>query len=158
FIQSNLTKIYNAHRDILQCYSVDGKWPSDTDVNLITQRADGQYVYPVTLLKYIDNDDENPHDRLQACLEQVPEALSPIDMLYLGILRSSHKPNNEEIQDILFLICCNFQGTGFRFAQAPRTPWASQASQDVQAARNAQPTRAGSISVKVFTGLLYPDE
>ncbi|KAF8637316.1 hypothetical protein AX16_010844 [Volvariella volvacea WC 439] len=68
-------------------------------------RADGQYIYPVTLFRYIDNDDANPEERLEECIREMPEALSPLDKLYLQILRSSHKPDNTQLQDLLFIIC-----------------------------------------------------
>ncbi|KAF8655495.1 hypothetical protein AX16_003025 [Volvariella volvacea WC 439] len=103
FIQSNFSKIYSRHQDILQSYSKCGTWPSDDVIDLITSRADGQYIYPVTIFKYIDDDDSIPHEKLQACLEQVPEASSPLDILYLQVLRSSHKPDNIRLQDLLFL-------------------------------------------------------
>ncbi|KAF8637463.1 hypothetical protein AX16_010791 [Volvariella volvacea WC 439] len=104
FIRSRFSQIYTRHRDILQCYSINGVWPSPHIVNLIATRANGQYIYPVILFKYIDEDYSNPHERLQACLEQAPEALSSLDALYMQIMQSSHEPSNHQIQDLLFLI------------------------------------------------------
>ncbi|KAF8648778.1 hypothetical protein AX16_006173 [Volvariella volvacea WC 439] len=104
FIRSSFSRIYTRHRDALQAYAVNGVWPSEYYVSLIAHRADGQYIYPVTIFKYIDEEYENPQERLQACLNQLPEALSALDMLYTQILRSSHPPSDYATQTILFLI------------------------------------------------------
>ncbi|KAF8654889.1 hypothetical protein AX16_003318 [Volvariella volvacea WC 439] len=87
FIRSRFSTIFVKHRDILQFYSSDGVWTSDHNINLITFHG------------------VNSHDRLQACLEQVPEALSPLDALYTQIMQDSHSPNDREMQDILLLTC-----------------------------------------------------
>ncbi|KAF8661428.1 hypothetical protein AX16_001346 [Volvariella volvacea WC 439] len=104
FITNKFAKIYDEYRDILHPYSNGGIWPSEDVVDQITFKADGQYIYPVTLFKYIDEVDANPHERLQACLEEIPEALSPLDTLYNQIFQSSHGPQDTEIQDCLFLL------------------------------------------------------
>ncbi|KAF8665755.1 hypothetical protein AX16_000203 [Volvariella volvacea WC 439] len=107
YLRSSFSSIYSKYRDVLQDYAVDGSWPSDDVVDLIAKRADGQYIYPATLLRFIDQDDVHPNDRLEACLEQTPEALSPLDALYKYIMRSSHHPSNQtddQIQTLLFMI------------------------------------------------------
>ncbi|KAF8649547.1 hypothetical protein AX16_005751 [Volvariella volvacea WC 439] len=101
FIRSSFSEIYSKHQDMLQPHLQDGIWPSGDVVDLITSRADGQYIYPVTLFKYIDDDDSLPHEKLQACLKQTPEALSLLDMLYFQILRSSHNPEDARLQGLL---------------------------------------------------------
>ncbi|KAF8655854.1 hypothetical protein AX16_002937 [Volvariella volvacea WC 439] len=104
FIRSSFSRIYAKHRDILHLFSRDGIWPPEHVIDSITTRADGQYIYPVTLFRHIDQDHENPHDRLQECLRQLPEALSSLDALYMQIMWSSHKPDDQFIQALLFLI------------------------------------------------------
>ncbi|KAF8646238.1 hypothetical protein AX16_007322 [Volvariella volvacea WC 439] len=104
FIKARFSRTYTLHRDILQFYSVNGAWPAQEVVHLLAQRADGQFVYPVTLFKYIEDDSGNPHERLQACIAQSPEALSPLDALYMQIMESSHEPDNDQVQMILFLL------------------------------------------------------
>ncbi|KAF8652659.1 hypothetical protein AX16_004265 [Volvariella volvacea WC 439] len=101
FIRSEFSRIYTRHKDILEYHLT---WPTDDDVDLMTKRADGQFIYPATLFKYIGDDYEDPHERLQACLKQIPEALPPIDALYMQIMQSSHKSDNCKIQDLPFLI------------------------------------------------------
>ncbi|KAF8654834.1 hypothetical protein AX16_003354 [Volvariella volvacea WC 439] len=113
FVRSSFSAIYFKHRDILRSCAEDGVWPSDDVVDFITLKADGQYIYPVTLFRYIDTDDADPHEQLKACLAQTPEALSSIDCLYTQILRLSHKPNDERVQDTLFLV------TTFRAGDRP---------------------------------------
>ncbi|KAF8652661.1 hypothetical protein AX16_004267 [Volvariella volvacea WC 439] len=104
FIRSSFSLIYTKHRDILNAYLTRGIWPPEHVIELITTRADGQYIYPATIFKYIDDDYTNPHERLKVCLQQAPEALSSLDALYLQILQSSHSPEDSQMEDLLFLI------------------------------------------------------
>ncbi|KAF8645423.1 hypothetical protein AX16_007826 [Volvariella volvacea WC 439] len=53
FIKSSFFSIYTNHRDILQLYAKNGVWPSNEDIDLITSRSDGQYIYPATLFKIV---------------------------------------------------------------------------------------------------------
>ncbi|KAF8661417.1 hypothetical protein AX16_001335 [Volvariella volvacea WC 439] len=104
FVQASFSRIFTEHYDLLKSYSVDGVWPSDDIVDLITAKADGQFIYPVTLFKYIGEVYADPQERLMLCLEQNLEVLSPLDALYTQILQSSHEPDNTTIQDFLFLL------------------------------------------------------
>ncbi|KAF8655589.1 hypothetical protein AX16_003010 [Volvariella volvacea WC 439] len=108
FVEARFSVIYSRHRDILQYYAVDGIWPPVEVVRLITDRADGQFLYPTTLFKYIDDDasmDSNPQKRLEACLKQAPWALSPLDALYRQVIELSHLPDDEHMHDLLYLCC-----------------------------------------------------
>ncbi|KAF8642992.1 hypothetical protein AX16_009280 [Volvariella volvacea WC 439] len=105
FMRSQFSRIYSRHQDVLHFYSLCGVWPTDDVVDLITSRADGQFIYPVTLFKYIDDEDTNPHERLQSYLEQSPGAHSYLDALYIHIMRSSQESQDARLKDLLFLIC-----------------------------------------------------
>ncbi|KAF8661420.1 hypothetical protein AX16_001338 [Volvariella volvacea WC 439] len=104
FIRAGFSRIYEHHRDLLKFCLTDGVWPSDEVVDLIANRTDGQFVYPVTLFKLIGKDYGNPNERLKAYLEQISETSPPLDELYTQILRSSHEPDNVDMQDFLFLL------------------------------------------------------
>ncbi|KAF8644602.1 hypothetical protein AX16_008376 [Volvariella volvacea WC 439] len=102
FIKSRFAGIYNQHRDILQDYTSNGVWPAQSVVTEILKRADGQYIYPVTLFKYIDEEGIDPHERLEELLQQ-SGSLSQLDNLYTQIMRTSHSDTDNRMQDIMFL-------------------------------------------------------
>ncbi|KAF8644600.1 hypothetical protein AX16_008374 [Volvariella volvacea WC 439] len=104
FIRSSFSAIYNQHRDILECYSSESAWPSPDVICDIIDNAQGQYIYPVTLFKYINEDGINPHERLQEFLQEEPGTFSPLDRLYMQVLRASHSHDDEQMQDLLFII------------------------------------------------------
>ncbi|KAF8647859.1 hypothetical protein AX16_006507 [Volvariella volvacea WC 439] len=56
FIRSSFSRFYTRHRDILRAYSTNSIWPSEDIAQRIADRANRQYIYPVTLFKYIDED------------------------------------------------------------------------------------------------------
>ncbi|KAF8661429.1 hypothetical protein AX16_001347 [Volvariella volvacea WC 439] len=104
FVVARFSKLYARYRDILRYYARDGIWPSAEVVDQIVDKADGQFIYPVTLFRYIEVSNANPHKQLEYCLAQGPEALTPLDALYLQILQASHEPHDTQIQDVLFLL------------------------------------------------------
>ncbi|KAF8653691.1 hypothetical protein AX16_003841 [Volvariella volvacea WC 439] len=104
FIRSRFSEIFTRRHDILQYYAVNGIWPSHDTVDFITSKADGQFIYAATLLKFVDDEDTNPHDRLCAYISQDPEALSPLDALYYQILSASHQPDDKKLQSLLLLV------------------------------------------------------
>ncbi|KAF8647202.1 hypothetical protein AX16_006855 [Volvariella volvacea WC 439] len=105
FITKGFSEIYTRHQTILQDYAIDENWPSDEIIDCIVKQADGQYIYSVTLLRYIDSDDQDPQKCLEECLKQSSTALSPIDLLYMHIMNSAHQIQDfETIQNLLFLI------------------------------------------------------
>ncbi|KAK7042942.1 hypothetical protein VNI00_008679 [Paramarasmius palmivorus] len=70
-------------------------WPGKDVIRKLVARADGQFIFAATVIKYIDVDYEPPQDRLDVILriyvEQGKSPYSPLDMLYHQILSSCHK-------------------------------------------------------------------
>ncbi|KAF8650363.1 hypothetical protein AX16_005276 [Volvariella volvacea WC 439] len=86
FIRSTFSKIHTQYSDILSDDD-DESWPSDKQIDEIVFRADGQFLYPITLFRYISGSgiekQVDPFQRLEACLQRDPQALlSPLDALY----------------------------------------------------------------------------
>ncbi|KAF8652891.1 hypothetical protein AX16_004079 [Volvariella volvacea WC 439] len=105
FVRSSFSAIYVKHKDILKSYASAGVWPSDDVVDGIVFNADGQYIYPTTLFRYIDEDGIDPEDRLRASLSRSPGSFSSLDSLYMQIMQGLPNFSNDT-QDLLFLICC----------------------------------------------------
>ncbi|KAF8654710.1 hypothetical protein AX16_003461 [Volvariella volvacea WC 439] len=104
FIRARFLALYHRHIDILQSRAVDGVWPAHADVNLIALRAGGQYIYPLTLFRFLSQSNGDPHLLLQDCLRQDARAFIFLDKLYIHVMKSSHKPDNSEIGELLFLV------------------------------------------------------
>ncbi|KAK7060939.1 hypothetical protein VNI00_000672 [Paramarasmius palmivorus] len=71
-------------------------WPGVDAVKSLVWRASGQFIFAATIIKYIDNLDELPQDRLQRILDTEPGDItdSPyadLDMLYRQVLSTCRK-------------------------------------------------------------------
>ncbi|KAK7033622.1 hypothetical protein VNI00_012621 [Paramarasmius palmivorus] len=81
-------------------------WPGEDVVGKLVARADGQFIFAATVIKYLDVDDEPPQDRLDTILRihvvQGESPYSPLDMLYHQVLSSCHKW--DKVQPLLRLL------------------------------------------------------
>ncbi|ESK86530.1 nwd2 [Moniliophthora roreri MCA 2997] len=71
-------------------------WPNKDAIDQLVDRADGQFIFAVTVVKYIDTRDERPQDRLDTILriyvERESESpYSDLDLLYRQILSTCHR-------------------------------------------------------------------
>ncbi|KAF8644209.1 hypothetical protein AX16_008627 [Volvariella volvacea WC 439] len=104
FIRSRFSVIYDQYRDVLEEYSTKDAWPSPDVIQDIIDKAQGQYLYPVTLFKYLEQEDIDQHERLQEFIGKAPGTSAPLDHLYTQILRASHSSADEQMQDLLFVV------------------------------------------------------
>ena len=82
-------EIHSRNRDIMP--DVRSPWPSEHDIQLLVQRASGQFIYAATVIKFIgsDTDFHTPEERLEFILTPGPMqalAFSELDHLYTQIL------------------------------------------------------------------------
>ncbi|KAK7033625.1 hypothetical protein VNI00_012624 [Paramarasmius palmivorus] len=65
-------------------------WPGEDVLHQLVLRADGQFIFAATVIKYLDVDDESPQDRLDTIMriyvEQGESPYSALDLLYHQIL------------------------------------------------------------------------
>ncbi|KAF5348616.1 hypothetical protein D9757_014462 [Collybiopsis confluens] len=78
-------------RHSLTMEHIPDPWPTPGQIERLVERASGQFIYPSTALKFIDNDGAVPADRLDIVLglEESDDAGSPfanLDALYVQIL------------------------------------------------------------------------
>ncbi|KAJ7036355.1 hypothetical protein C8F04DRAFT_1095335 [Mycena alexandri] len=73
-------------------------WPPEAVIELIVQKSGGQFLYPATVLKYVNDGAENPDERLREVVlaavssASASAAFTPTDQLYHHILSSHPDP------------------------------------------------------------------
>ncbi|KAL0569449.1 hypothetical protein V5O48_012517, partial [Marasmius crinis-equi] len=88
---------------------LDMSWPGEKAIQDLTRISDGHFVYVVTAVKYVmDNDPSaHPQDRLDIILQLNPSKypdLDPLDQLYLHILQPFVDIRNQLLLPLLQLI------------------------------------------------------
>ncbi|KAF8645664.1 hypothetical protein AX16_007660, partial [Volvariella volvacea WC 439] len=82
----------------------DRQWPPEGAIGLIVNRAQGQFIYVCTIIRWLSDHDGNPVERLQAILKTYSnhqafspslDLLSPLDSLYTLILESACSQDGE---------------------------------------------------------------
>ncbi|KAK1223853.1 hypothetical protein PQX77_013267, partial [Marasmius sp. AFHP31] len=83
-------------------------WPSEKDLKILVEWTCSQFIFAVTVIKFIKDAFRHPIEQLRIILEKIPPRrprTSPyqqLDMLYEVIL--SANPNQEEVLDILIAL------------------------------------------------------
>ncbi|KAI3609206.1 actin [Moniliophthora roreri] len=82
-------------------------WPDENIIRRLAGRACGQFIFAVTVMKYLDSDDELPSERLEAILGAPREALTnapypDLDLLYRQIL--SKCPRWDQVRQVLSIL------------------------------------------------------
>jgi len=96
YLQSEFSRIHDStrHRDVMEF--VPRPWPSMDVIDALVKKSDGYFIYASTVIKFVDEENESPEDRLDQVLNTsnsaVPPSESPpfaeLDKLYLQILSS----------------------------------------------------------------------
>ncbi|KAF9259162.1 hypothetical protein L218DRAFT_1059889 [Marasmius fiardii PR-910] len=82
-------------------------WPSSQIIWSLVQKSCGQFIYPSTILKYVDDEFSDPRQRLDIILGLAPrlDTTSPfqdLDLLYHHIV--SVNPNRKQLLNVLGII------------------------------------------------------
>ncbi len=88
-LRSRFDDIYKRKSDLI--FAVKKPWPSEQELDDLTYRASGQFLYASTVLKFVDSNYYPPMDQLKLILERQPgnaAAFSSMDALYTQIFRS----------------------------------------------------------------------
>ena len=83
FLQDGFAKIC-AENSIVS--DVEQPWPGEGIIDLLVQRSSGQFIYAVTVLKFVGADFCSPTKQLMLVLKPDPTAFSDLDQLYTQIL------------------------------------------------------------------------
>jgi hypothetical protein len=88
FLHSGFAEILDKHPHTMA--AVPRPWPSEDVVWKLASRADGQFIYAATVLKFIDDADCRPTTQLQVVLDMSDStAFTDLDLLYQHILSTS---------------------------------------------------------------------
>lgn len=73
----------------------DEPWPGNQVIDHLVERSSGQFIYPSTVLKFVDSTKALPSRQLEAVLdpEHQSDVFSNLDALYTDILSSCPKPD-----------------------------------------------------------------
>lgn len=100
YFRHGFNEIYQK-RDII----TEHFWPTEDTMSMLVYKAGGSFIYASTVLKYVDDDDFHPGERLEEILD-TPPGLTPfgeLDQLYHRILGAS--PNTKRLLQVLIVIC-----------------------------------------------------
>jgi hypothetical protein len=95
---------------IAQARDLPTTWPPDKDIETLIGKASGHFIYPSTVIKFIDGRRDYPPDRLEIILgintacDQSPFA--DLDALYREILKSTSKNREGGTLRIIGLLLC----------------------------------------------------
>ncbi|TFK62343.1 hypothetical protein BDN72DRAFT_862902 [Pluteus cervinus] len=64
----------------------DGPWPSQEEVEELVDWASGQFIFAETVVRFVDDENEDPVEMLDLVLEHRTSSFGAIDQLYIVIL------------------------------------------------------------------------
>ena len=89
YLLANFDRIKQTHP--LQAH-LPPNWPSDNEIGRLVEKSSGHFIYASTVIKYIENDFDQPQERLDIIVNLRTSSQNPyaeLDALYFNILTSS---------------------------------------------------------------------
>ncbi|KAJ7181553.1 hypothetical protein C8R43DRAFT_1116920 [Mycena crocata] len=91
YLYDEFARIRREHRDTMT--GVPTPWPSSKILDLLVEKSSGYFIYASTIIKFVDDSDFRPTERLATLVKNVPSSSDPqpfeaLDLLYMQILRS----------------------------------------------------------------------
>ncbi|KAJ6537236.1 hypothetical protein DFH09DRAFT_1178303 [Mycena vulgaris] len=88
FLRSEFTSIHHYHHQTMA--GIPDPWPSEDVIDLLVRKSAGHFLYPATVIKYVDDKSGRPAERLVEVVVSAASdsTLSPTDQLYHHILSS----------------------------------------------------------------------
>ena len=109
YLRSEFSRIYDSkrHRDVMEF--VPKPWPSESVIDRLVSKSGGYFIYASTVIKFVDEENFSPVERLEQILgishSTVPPSdsapFAELDKLYLQILSSCPTSNLPIIRYIL---------------------------------------------------------
>lgn len=95
YLKTRLTGIAAKRSNV----ELDHEWPEDHEIDELTKKAGGLFIFASTAVKFIDSKNHVPQDRLRTILTNAEgfkhEGSSGLDALYLHILKSSFSEEDD---------------------------------------------------------------
>ncbi|KDR70099.1 hypothetical protein GALMADRAFT_145123 [Galerina marginata CBS 339.88] len=88
---------------------IEPSWPGEDTIRMLVQKSSGNFIYPQTVMKYIQNDYQRPQNRLKVVLGLIPSSDSPfaeLDDLYLHILSQVRTDQATLLRLLRTLVAC----------------------------------------------------
>ena len=110
FLRLGFTEIHDSPKHRLTMSNVPKPWPSYSVLDMLVDKASGQFIYPATVLKFVDDPNYRPADRLDI-ITSIPvlspsdlaqKPLAALDQLYSQILSMSS--DKQRTLDILIAL------------------------------------------------------
>ena len=107
FFCAGFTEIHNSARHRSTMWNVERPWPSYRVLDDLVEKASGQFIYPATVLKFVDDPNYRPTDLLDIITSipkvvsspSTPKPLAALDRLYSQILSTAR--NKQRTREIL---------------------------------------------------------
>ncbi|KAJ7651439.1 hypothetical protein B0H17DRAFT_833397, partial [Mycena rosella] len=104
YLRSEFDRIHREHAETM--FSVPAPWPTEPVLEELVTTSSGYFIYAATIIKFIDDADFRPIERLSAVIQNLPtECGTPfhaLDELYSQILRGI--PFRSRVLNILCVI------------------------------------------------------
>ncbi|KAJ6509798.1 hypothetical protein DFH09DRAFT_942270, partial [Mycena vulgaris] len=90
YLRSEFNRIHREHHDTMA--SVPSPWPPRDVMERLVDKSSGYFIYAATIIKFVDDKDFRPTERLAAVVQNLPTECGnnpyhALDELYLQILR-----------------------------------------------------------------------
>ncbi|TFK62741.1 hypothetical protein BDN72DRAFT_376550 [Pluteus cervinus] len=95
FFRVSFDRIYQDRCNDMAISITDGLWPSQEEVEGLVYRASGQFIFAATVVRFVDDETEDPVEMLNLVMEQRTSSFEAIDQLYVVILDRVEQKLNE---------------------------------------------------------------
>ncbi|KAJ7489213.1 hypothetical protein FB451DRAFT_1224054 [Mycena latifolia] len=112
FLQDEFTRIHREHRETMA--TIPTPWPSRDVVDTLVEKSSGYFIYASTVIKFVDDKNFRPTERLAAVLDiTVPASKSEspfgaLDHLYTEILSGVPPTAQPRLLRILTIVASSF--------------------------------------------------
>lgn len=124
YLRHGFNQIYQKRELITEQF-----WPTEDIISTLVNKAGGAFIYASTVLKYVDDDDFHPKERLEEILD-TPRGLMPfaeLDHLYCRILGAC--PDTKRLLQVLTISCICTNNISNR---APKDASCSLCARDIE--------------------------
>ncbi|KAJ6504077.1 hypothetical protein C8R47DRAFT_968470, partial [Mycena vitilis] len=120
YLQDELARVHREHRETMAM--VPEPWPSPNILEKLTDNSSGYFVYAATVVRFIDDRDFRPTERLDMIMgirtaAQSEAPFAALDELYIQILSAVPSSKHAQLLDILAVIAAKFNLSGQHIEQ-----------------------------------------
>jgi hypothetical protein len=106
YLRDEFSRIHREHRNTMQ--DTPTPWPPNDILEALVEKSSGHFIYPATVIKFVDDKNFRPTERLEVIQTLVPNNFdSPfeaLDQLYTQILSEVPAQSCTKLCDILCVV------------------------------------------------------